>query len=773
MIKHNLKLVFRYLWTKRIYTSVILLSLTVGFVCSNLLISFLVFETNTDTFHSKRERIFQIFSNDPFGGKGRLSYIPDYLYDYLTNNYADVEKMCQLANVNGIAIGTGENTFHDFITLSADSTFFSLFDFPLIQGKKNSCLMPGKIVLSREKATILFGKADVVGNVVTISSPDTTLQLVISAVVDKPAENSHLTFDALIHHSVLTGKRNGGASYVLLAAGNTAETLQGKVNNDIQRPGLIGAGKMDYFFDPLTESYFNADNKMGFMKTRSPMFISVGYIVCGLILFIASFNFINLFLLSWQNRKREIGIKKTLGITPKGLFDFSIVEAGVYIFIACLLALITTSFILPLFNSVFEANLSPGYFLNVKVVAAIGFVLFFSGALVVIISVSKQWRMKPISLMSRDPSKVTFSKLLFTIQFAISITLAICSVTIIQQMNHIENAPLGFNRNIIQLNSPDQIQLSSSDRKLSKIFPVLKQKTSLLPGVNNVTVCSGNPISGNIMARYDLGNEQFYAPYLFEGDDDFLKTLDLKLIEGELPSEKNNSKLVNQTLVRQFGLKKPIGERVPGTESIISGVVEDFTCSSFKQEIPPVIISHKSEGKALLVDYKGNDLSGLFPQIHKEWSNVFPDHFFTYRIIQEDLMKKYKEDTFFYRIIMAFSIISMILSCFGLFALSWAVIQSRTKEMGIRKVLGATAIDILNLLTLTFTRRIVIAFVIAAPIGYYLMNQWLTRFANRIELNIWVFVLSALIVIMVAVMTLSLQTIKATMTNPVDEIRNE
>lgn len=765
MIKHNLKLVLRYLWTRRIYTSVILLSLTVGFVCSNILISFLVFETNTDTFHTRRDRIFQIFSNDPFGGKGNLAFIPDYFYDYLIANYGEVENMCQLANVNGITIGTEKNTFHDFIILSADSTFFSLFDFPLIQGKKNSCLTPGKIVLSREKATTLFGKADVVGNVVTVSSPDTTLQLVISAIVDKPAENSHLTFDALIHHSVLAGKRNGGASYVQLAAGNTAETLQGKINNDFQRPGLVGSGKMDYFLRPLTDSYFSTDNKMGFMKTRSPMFISVGYVVCGLILFIASFNFINLFLLFGQNRKKEIGIKKTLGITPKGLFGFSLVEAGVYIFIACLLALITTSFILPVFNSVFEANLLPAYFLNVKVVTGIGLVLFLSGALVVTISVSKQWRMKPVSLMSKDPSKVTFSRLLFTIQFAISITLAICSVTIIQQMNYIENAPLGFNRNIIQLNIPDQ--------KFLKVLPVLKQKIVQLPAVNNVTVCSGNPISGNIVARYELGNEQFYAPYLFTGDDDFLKTLDLKLIEGELPSEKSNGKLVNQTLVRQFDLKKPIGERVPGTEDIISGVVEDFTCSSFKQEIPPVIISFTNEGKALLIDYNGNDFSGLLPQIQKEWRNVFPDHFFTYKIIQEDLMKKYKEDTFFYRIIIAFSIISMILSSFGLFALSWAVIQSRTKEMGIRKVLGATSIDILNLLTLTFTRRIVIAFIIAAPIGYYLMNQWLTRFANRIELNIWVFVLSALIVIMVAVMTLSLQTIKATMTNPVDEIRNE
>jgi putative ABC transport system permease protein len=765
MIKHNLKLILRNLWTRRIYTSIILLSLTVGFVCSNILISFLVFETSTDTFHTKRNRTFQVFSNDPFGGKGRIAYVPNYFYDYLTTNYGEVENVCQLSNITGITIGTPGNTFHDFTILSVDSSFFSLFDFPLIQGRKNDCLAPGKIVLSGEKALVLFGKSDVAGNEVTLVTPDTTQQLTISAVVDKPVENSHLTFDALVDHSVLQNKWNGGATYALFTNANASESVLKKINKDIQRPGLLGPGKMEYFLNPLTDSYFSMDNKMSYMRTRNPMFLTVGYIVCGLILFIAIFNFINLFLLFWQSRKKEMGIKKTLGVTRKGLFGFSITEAAVYIFAGYLLSLITTFFIIPVFNSVFESNLSSGYFLNIKVVTSIAIVLFLSGALTVILSVSKQWSMKPISLMTKDSSKVTFSRLLFTIQFVISITLAICSVTIIQQMNYIENAPLGFNRHIVQLNTPD--------KKFSEILRVLKQKIAQLPDVNNVTISSGNPISGNMVARYDLDNDQFYTPYLFGGDEDFFKTLDLKLIEGELPSEKKNGKLVNQKLVRQFNLTKPIGEQVPGTKDVIVGVVEDFTCSSFRQEIPPVIISYYKNGQSLLIDYKGNNLPRLLPQIEAAWKNVFPDYYFTYKIIQEELMKKYKEDTFFYKIIVTFSIISMILSCFGLFALSWAVIQSRTKEMGIRKVLGATSMDILNLLTRTFTKRILLAFIIAAPVGYYLMNQWLTQFANKIQFNLWILGISGLMVTLVAFATLSLQTVKATMTNPVDEIRNE
>jgi putative ABC transport system permease protein len=374
--------------------------------------------------------------------------------------------------------------------------------------------------------------------------------------------------------------------------------------------------------------------------------------------------------------------------------------------------------------------------------------------------------MKPVNLMTRDSSRVRFSRLLFTVQFVISITLAICSVTIIQQMKYIEQAPLGFNRYIVQVDAPD--------KSFAHTLAVLKQRIVQLQDVNNATVTNGNPISGNAVVRYELGDEQFYTPYLFGGDEDYFRTLGLKLIEGQMPSELVNGKLVNETLVRQFNMNTPVGQKVPGTANdVIVGVVEDFTCGSFKQEIPPAIISFHKEGQSLLVDYQGADISNVLPRIQAEWTSVFPDYAFSYRVIQDELMKKYKEDTFFFKIVVSFSVVSMILACFGLFALSWSVVQSRIKEMGIRKVLGATPVDIMNLLTLTFTKRIVVAFLIAAPVGYWLMNEWLSRFANKIELNGWIFCIAGIMVIVVALVTLSVQTFRAAVTNPVEELQDE
>src|SRR6478735_6825785 len=278
MIRHNLILILRNLWAKRIYTCVILLSLTVGFVCSNILIAFLVSETNTDSFHIKRDRIYQIFSNDPFGGNGKIAYLLPSFSDYLTTAFPEVERVCQLDKLGGLIVKTQNNSFQDFAILSVDSSFFSMFDFPVTLGRKSDCLAPGRVILSKEKALMLFGNSDVVGNEVTITSPDTTQQLIVSAVVEKPAENTHLIFDALVHHSVFPKQRDGGASYVLLTNAHSSESLVGKINKDPHRPGLIGEGKMDYFLNPLTDSYFSTDNKMAYMKTRNPVFMTVGYV---------------------------------------------------------------------------------------------------------------------------------------------------------------------------------------------------------------------------------------------------------------------------------------------------------------------------------------------------------------------------------------------------------------------------------------------------------------------------------------------------------------
>lgn len=743
MLPYSLRLALRHFSRRKIYSAVIVMSLTVGFTCTCLLVSFLVAESSVDSFHEKKDRIFQVMSSDPFGD-GRMAFITRPTYDYFYGNYPEMEAMCQISNVPNVEIENA-GTFSPIKIVQADTTFFRLFDFPL-KGSAEG------IVITEAKARQLFGTTDVIGMDIVLKAPDTTQILTIGGTIGQANEKSHLAFDGMICRPALAG----GASYMLLHNADAAGNLMAKVNADSLRPGLIAPGKSDYYLDLLERSYFNRSSRMPFMVTRSEVFISIGWIVCGLILFMASFNFINLFLLSMQERRKEQGIKKTLGINLTQTISSLTLETLLYIGVSFVLSIMFVYTLIPVFNNTLETNLTFSYMSKLKVVGVIVMLVFVLGVIAVFISVLQQRRVLPVSMMKNTSAKIRFSKLFFTLQFFVSITLCVCSITIIQQMEFIENEPLGFNRNILQVRPP-------SNR------PEFKNKVLQIGGVDHATLSQGNPINGNMVARYELEDGKIFAPFLFSGDEDFLATLNLHLIDGSLAP---GGKLVNETLIKLFNMKDPVGAIIPGTQDRITGVVKDFTCSSFKTVIPPVIISHIPEANQLLIDYSGSDISTVLPKIRAAWTEMFPNDYFSYFIIQDELMKKYSEETLFFKIVVASSITSMVISCFGLFALSWAVIKSRAKEMSIRKVLGAGVTDILALLTTSFAKRLAVAFALAAPAGYYLVDLWLARFVYRVDVNAWIFLIAAAVLATITVVTLGVQTMKASFRSALDEIRD-
>lgn len=765
MLPNSLKLALRHFSRKQIYSAVIVLSLTVGFTCTCLLVSFLIAETSADSFHSSKDRIFQMSSTDPFAGSGRLAYILKSASDYFADGYPDVEDRCQINIVNNAQIEIGES-INPVKLVEADPSLLKIFDFPMEAGA-GEALTPDGLMISSKKAMQLFGRTDVLGQLVKVQTPDSSRTLAVTAVLGEMTEKSHLSFEAVVSTAAFRKPgnvgRGGGATYMLLQNPSNATDLMARLNADSLRPGMMGPGSMNYFLDPLEKSYFNTSNRMPFMQTRSETFVLSGWIVCALMLFMAAFNFINLFLLSMQERKKEQGIKKTLGISNRQLIGSLTMETSLYLVSSLALSLIIVYMLIPVFNHTLETDLAFGYLSNIRVMGTIGLSVFLLAMTAVLFSVRQQRSVLPVSMIRNTSSKVRFSKFFFTLQFFVSITISVCAVTIARQMNFLENEPLGFNRNIIQVNTPAK----ESRGRIAEF----KNEVLQLPNVTHAAFSQGNPISGNMIARYELEDGSVFAPYLFAGDEDLVKTLHLEVIEGSIDLVNKDRRLVNETLVKHFGMKDPIGMKIPGTTHYIAGVVKDFTCASFKQEIPPAIMIVQPDTKALLIDYSEADLDNLLPQLQLVWSRIFPDDFFSYRVIQQDLMKKYAEETLFYKIVMASSAVSMLISCFGLFALSWAVTRSRAREMGIRKVLGATAIDILALLTLSFTRRLVIAFLLAAPLGYYLMDLWLSRFVNKIPIDAWIFVIAGAFLATITAVALSLQTVKASVSNPLDEIR--
>lgn len=769
MLPYSLRLALRHFSRKKVYSFIIVSSLTVGFACTCLLVSFLIAEGNVDSFHANRDRIYEVSTNDPFGGSqgaGRINFTTGPTRDYFIDTYPEIENICQITDINKSELDIDGN-LTSVRAIGVDTSFFTMFNFPVVAGSAKG-LTPDGFMITREKAIQLFGTDNVLGRTVTMRTPDSTKLLAITGLIGEPKEKSHLSFDVVVGYNAiqnsLSKQRFGGVSYVLLEDKTDPTSLLAKINSDTARPTLMGNAKMDYFLDPLEKSYTSVWNKQPFMSTRSETFIWVGWIVCGLIFFMASFNFVNLFLLSLQERKKETGIQKTLGISLWQTIRNGATEAGMFIGLSFVLSLILAYSLMPVFNNSLSANVHFDYFSRFRVLALFGGLLLLIAVIVVVASTLQQRRTLPVSMMRNVSAKVRYSKIFFTVQFFVSITLCVCTITIIKQMKFLENEPLGFNKNILQLNSPRK----DKEHRIVN----LKNKLADLTGVENVALSQGNPISGNSIVFLELEDGRKFNPYLFAGDKDLMKTLDLKIVEGRLEFRGTEDVLVNETLVKYLDMKDPIGKQIPGGEGkFIVGVVKDFTCSSFKQAIPPVIISYEEDSKNLLIDYGQNDIDILLPKVRSAWAEIFPDNYFDYKIIQQDLMKKYSEETLFYKVVLAASITTMIISCFGLFALSWAVIQSRAREMGIRKVLGASVANILGLLTISFAKRLLLAFVLAAPAGYYVMDLWLSRFVYKAPIDGSIFVTTGVALATIAVVTLGIQTLKASLSSPLEEIR--
>ncbi len=765
MLKTTIKLAFRNLFRQKVYSFIIILSLAFGLSLSNILFVFLFRELSTDSFHTNKGRIYRLLSNNPMGQTGKISFILVKSTKYIDDNYPEIEAICKIAAIDDIALSNNATIWDDKIILGADSAFFTVFDFPLMQGNKETALQPGGIVLTRRLAEVIFGHPDAIGEDILLQQKNIQKVVTVTGILDEIPGQSHLKFDALVSYAEFDNLW-WSVDYLLLNANVNPLEQADKINRDKHVPGLLGPGKSEFFLQPLDRVYFDQSNTRTFSVARDKIFIWIGSTVSFLILLIAGFNFINLFLLLLMKRKKEFGLKKVLGASVASIRNTTMTEVFIYVSLSYALSLLLTLFLLPEFNNTVNTSIELSDFSNFNMIMGYGAIIFLLGATVVYYLSARLSKIPPISIISGNvSSRITFNNTMLQFQFVISIVLVICAITIIEQMNYIKNKPLGFNRNLIELQVADSIMKTK--------LPVLKQKLLEISGINNAAISNGNPL-GNWKIRYELENDDYYSPNVFSGDEDLINTFGLKVISGDYHQRKGA--IVNEKLVQYFNLTDPLGQILPGAKDEIIAVVKDFNIGSFKNEIPPVvIILDESDhlAKSIIMDYTSGMLAGILKEIKKRWQQVYPDYPFEYRLIEDELMKAHKDDLYFLKIIVSFALIGILITCSGLFSLAWAITQNRTKEIGIRKVIGATFIDIFKLLTVDFSKWILVAFILATPIAWFLMNEWLQNFSFRIKLSPIIFMTGGLIIFLIALMTVSIHTIRAARGHPADELRNE
>jgi len=594
------------------------------------------------------------------------------------------------------------------------------------------------------------------------------INFIVTDVMGTIHENTHFKFDALVPFHALDRYLVASTTYLELQEHASEESVEAKLSGDQQMPSLVGPGECDYFLQPLPDIYFDKNNVKNYTTARDMDFIKALWLIIVFILFIGAFNFLNLFIISLVDRRKEFGVRKVQGATILIIRASIVFEISVYIFIGLIVSIAISLLCLPLVNQVFVSGMSIGYLIQPPILGAVA-ILFV--ALVLIVSFVLTFYMnkiQPVSLLSEKSAvKVGLNKAFFTLQFVISLALILSAVVIIKQVQFIKDKPLGFEREIIELQLP-------RDGKASDLH-TLKEKLDQHSLFRSTSLSSGNPVSGNQQIRFDLNDKEFYSTYFMEGDEQLIKTLGLQLMTGSVPSPSTGSdKVVNEKFVKHFHISDPIGAPIPGGkgEKII-GVVSDFNVSSLRQEIPLYMIGYNEASSRLLINYSGTETDDAMPQLQEYWNEIFPNSPITLAFLDDQLLSKHKDDLQFSSIAITFSLVSIPISSFGLFGLAQSSCQKKGKEVAIRKSLGASSGDMVFFLMTDFGKWVALSFTLGSILGYFGIRRWMETFAYRIEIDWKVFAITSAVGMFFFLLAIGSQTLKAARENPTKSLRSE
>lgn len=805
MFLQNLKQIFRGLWRYKSFSIINLLGLSIGIAAVILLFLLTAYENNFDNFHSSGNKVYRVVTKRERGGENNFQATVPYPLARLLRNDMPGLPATEIHYVNDMSVKIGDRTpFNEKKILFADSMFFTVFDFA---GIKNFWLRgnakafgdgPNKALLTESVARSYFGSEDPIGKVLKLDNKAEVQ--VVGIIKDIPA-TTHLPANILVSFSTLSkdllagldpqqwGIRSNGYCYVKTDNNNAAieKTLAGLVqregeSDDDKKEKMYLQSLDAIHFDPA----FEASNPS---YTITPKYISMLLLLGGFIILIACINYINLSTSLAFSKSKEVGIRKTIGATKTQLFFHYLSETFVVTLIATIVGIIIAGICVAPLNQLLEKSVSLSQLLNIKylagaIIALVG-ISFLSGFYPALILAG----FKPIESLKSGfsiPGKFSTSlrKSLVAFQFTISIALIICTIVFAKQTDYFSKKSLGFNKeSVVEVGLPE-----NDSTKMASFRTLLQNQV----GIKNISFCLGAPVSdnglGTSMQLAEATSKSNSNIRLLLCDSNYLKTYEMQLAAGRwfLPSEENlkdsaNAIVINETTVKALGFKnaeEPIGKRmIIGINDLnlpIIGVVKDFHTTSFHQSISPVgLLPFSFFYYAAGIRIEPTNIKQTLATIETAWKKVYPENVYQYKFIDETLAKLYAQETKDYNLFKAFSGISIFICCIGLWGLLAFVVVRKTKEIGIRKVLGASLASIVGLLSKDFLKLVLLALVIASPLAWYFMNKWLENFAYRITINWWVFVLAGLAAILIAFFTISFQAVKAANANPVKSLRTE
>lgn len=820
MLKNYFKTAFRSLIRKRNYTIINITGLAVGIAVCMIIFMIIQYQTSFDTFHSKKDRIYRVLTISHHADAANISYarnVPFPMPEGLKAAFPQVEQIApvyashndelQVLDDNGMPVKNFKEQSGVFYT---SPSFFKMFDFPLIAGSYESLNEPNHVLLTKEIAETYFGDwKTAMGKTIKIAGyysmgaglfqfPPVALK--VSGILATIPANTDFRLKLVVAYGTdFTGDKlygfqqpgwNGTAPdfgcYVLLPPDISADIFNQQLSA-YARKVKPAENKDSYILQSVGAIHYDAAAGNYSNKTISHALINVLWLIAALILLIACVNFINLSTARAVNRAKEVGVRKVLGSNKSQLRAQFILESLLIVAIAVIFAVGITFSTLPYVNRLLELSLS------FNIVNSFTVVLFL---LVITIGVTVLAGLYPAVVLSRfSPVNALKSRLtinttrgislrraLVVFQFIIAQGLIIGTLVIVQQMNYFMDQPLGFDKDAI-VNVPFR-----PDNRGEKLADYVKQQL-LLNGMQAVSFNSNSPIEedNNMFTRFRfdhaLKDADFQTITKF-ADNDYVPTYKLQLVAGRnlQPSGPTTEFLVNESFVKNLGLKRPediLNKEISIMDGLMKcpvvGVLKDFNNRSLRQNMAPLLIAtNATMYRQVSIKLSATkNITSSMQSLKKIWEQTFPDRVYEYKFLDDKIESFYKQESQLAALYKIFAAIAILLSCLGLYGLASFMAVQRIKEVGIRKVLGATAGSVVYLFSKEFVVLIAIAFTIATPVAWYFMNQWLQDFAYRITIQWWMFVIAAITAGIIALLTVSYQAIKAAMANPVKSLRTE
>ncbi len=799
MLKNYLIVALRTLRRQKGYAFINIAGLAAGLACCLLILLFVQHELSYDRFHERADRIYRVVEDlSTPGNTGEITTIPAAFASAATADFSEIEQAVRLFSPPQTPVAYGDRLFQEPDFFFADPAMFEVFSFPLLQGDPQTVLeAPFSLVLTERTARKYFGEADPVGKILTVSD---TLDFRVTGVVQDVPSESHLHFDLVASmtswEAMAPSIANQWAphmyyTYLLLAPETSAPALESKFPGLVERNIQLSEGwSFDFLLQPLTSIHFHS-HRSGELEANGRLeHVYLFTVIALFILLIACINFMNLATARSARRTREIGMRKVLGAHRRQLVGQFLGEAFLMSLASTALAVVVVILTLPVFNALAGKDLALDMLGHWPFLVALLTLALFVGVLAGSYPAFFLSAFRPLAVLKgltthtgKQQAASTLRKALVVFQFAVTVFLISGTAVVFNQLHFMRTRHLGF--------APEQILVVSSlNGRQAQLAERFKQEALDYVSVRHVTRSNSLPGRGMIGLSFQaeaMPEDDWRLTNILFVDPDFVETYEMEIVAGrdfspDFATDTTGSFILNEATVKELGWtpEEAIGKTAALRRSRgrIVGVVRDFNYVSLQETVEPLVLvptvtPFGSTPVYLSLRLRTDDLPGTLAQLEDTWRTLIPHRPFTYFFLDDDFDQQYRAEDRLARIFGVFAGLAILIACLGLFGLAAFTAEQRSKEIGVRKVLGASVPGLVGLFARDFLKLVALAFVAAVPVTYLIMQRWLDDFAYRVTLSWEVFLLAGLIALSIAALTVSYQAFKAALANPIDSLRYE